>query len=273
MPEFKAPADRLDRIDYSAKGIRLIDGAKFLVRTPQLMEHFLTSTPAAAGFTATDTGGGTAFATGATTPGGAAIGVTAGTTNNAGELGGTTIAWQPSTQAGSNGPSGTALMVLEVRAKFVGTTTATDGDFYIGWADNKTYTNSLPYVTSTTSTFTTSVPSDFAGFGYSSIATSGVAFQAGGNPIFAVTTIANTDTATALSAGGVVVKDSLYHIYRVELDILGNASFYIDDVFKGSVALACTAATLYTPYINVVAKNTHVHTATVDYVHVGATLV
>src|SRR5439155_19114552 len=107
--------------------------------------------------------------------GGALVDGTGATTNNGEELAGKGVIWQPSTM-GTPGP-----LVLEVRAKFVGATTAKDGDYYLGFADAVTYTNSLPYVLSAASAFTTSAPVEFAGFGYSSIPSSGSMFNSGGN--------------------------------------------------------------------------------------------
>lgn len=252
-------------VTYTGKSLRLTRGARPELRSPYIFDHFAYGAGAfnsqvPQNLVTTETGAATPFACGAT---GAtvAIGVTGGTTNNAQELAGKLVGWNPSTMGVNE------RLVLEVRAKFVAATTATDGDFYIGFADAVTYTNSLPYVFSAASAFTTSVPTEFVGFGYSSIATSGALFQAGGNVIGMVTSKADVNAVAATTS--LSVKDSSFHIYRLELDSAGNASFFIDDLSAGSVALAVTANTAFTPYINAVAKASHALTATLDWVFVG----
>src|SRR5438132_1344270 len=102
----------------------------------------------------TETGAATPYAPSTTTVGGALIAVTGGTTNNAEELAGKAVIWQPSTMGILTFPP-TGPLVFECRAKFVGTTTAKDGDYYIGFADAVTYTNGLPYVVGASSLLTT----------------------------------------------------------------------------------------------------------------------
>lgn len=277
-------ADRNLRATYDMKSIRLTGGAHIEQRSPAYFDHFLGATGTLANaipqmYSANQAGAGTLFVGAATNLSGLLIGATAGTTNNAIELGVTNVAYKASTMAvvGTQGR-----MWMECRAKFVGTTTASDGDFYIGWADAVTYTNSLPFVISTTSTVTTSVPQEFAGFGYSSIPTSGNLFNSGGNNFIGIMTEkANVVVSPAIAAASQgatgattnTAKDSNFHIYRVELDDSGNAAFYLDDVFCGFVASAMTASTAVTPYVNAVAKNSHVNTATLDWLAWGADFV
>ena len=261
-------SDQGEQVIFTGKSIRMVGGGAFFSHTPTLFSHFEEGAGAINSwvpqkFVTTETGAATPFALGAT---GASvlIAVTGGTTNNGEELAGKRVSWVPST-SGILGK-----LSLEVRAKFVGATTATDGDFYLGFADAVTFTNSLPYVISAASAFTTSVPTEFAGFGYSSIPTSGTLYSASGNYIGIVTEKA-ASAAAVLSTG--VVKDSLFHVYRVELDSSGNATFFLDDAKVGVTLLAVTAATALTPYIVANAKNTHAHTATIDYIHVKGDLV
>jgi hypothetical protein len=206
----------------------------------------------------TETGTGTPFAPGAT--GGTYLtGVTGGTTNNGEEVAGKGVLWVPSTMGG---------IVLECRAKFDGATTATDGDFYLGLNDAVTETNSLPYVVSAASALTTHAPTDGAFFAYTSIATSGSLFLADGNHIGMITSKADVDTVTAPSRS--VVKDSEFHVYRLEIDAAGNCAFLIDGNSIGSVAVGLTPSVALTPYICAVAKNSHTNTATLDYLYVAA---
>jgi len=120
------------------------------------------------------------------------------------------------------------------------------------------------------SLLTASLPVEFAGFGYSSIPTSGVLYAASANFIGIVTEINSVAPVLKSTA---VAKDSLFHIYRVELDASSNASFFIDDNYVGGTALATTAATALTPYVVAIAKNSHAQTATLDYCFVGGDLV
>ncbi len=259
-------SDRTTYMEYK-RGIRLRSGGRLEQRAPGILDHFAYGAGAfnshvPQNWVTTETGAATPFAPGAT---GAtvAIGVTGATTNNGQELAGKLVGWNPSTMAAD------APLVLEVRAKFVGTTTATDGDFAIGFADAVTYASSLAYVVSAASALTTSVPTEFCGFYYSSIPTSGTLFLAGGNPVGAITTKAGTDTINTTG----VVKDSSFHIYRIELDAAGGATFYIDDTRVLSVPAAVTANTALVPYIAAIAKNSHAHTATIDYIFVGGDVV
>jgi hypothetical protein len=239
-------------------------GGHIIMREPQIMEHFQGSQSVAATgiFKTTETGAATPFAASTSVEGGAAVAVTGATTNNAEEMGGFNVGWVPSSQANSR-------LVFECRASFVGATTPTDGDFYLGLANANTYASGLSYVITATSTFTTKAPVEFAGFGYTSIATSGVFFLSGGNPIVALSEKSSGTPATTAST---MVKDSLMHTYRVEVDAAGNAFYFIDDAGVGVQAAAVTAATALTPYVGAICKASHALTASVDYIYVGGNL-
>ena len=252
-----------DRIDLDSKTLRLINGGRLECRAPPIFDHFAYGAGAfnshvPQNWVTTETGTGTPFAPGASGIT-VATGASGGVTNNAEELAGKNVCWNPSTMGDK------VHLVCEARFKAVGTTTATAGDFYFGLADAVTYTSSLPYVVSAASALTTSVPTEFVGFAYSSIPTSGALYSASGNLIGAVTTISNADTVSASTK----VKDSNYHIYRVEIDSVGNAHFYYDDENVMNVAAAVTANTALTPYLVAIAKDSKVHTITLDYLYVG----
>jgi hypothetical protein len=204
----------------------------------------------------TETGAATPFAVNATV-GSELVCVTGATTDNGQELAGKKVGWNPSTMDG---------ITLIVRAKFVAATTATDGDICIGFNDAVTETNSLAYVVSTASALTTHAPTDHASFYYSSIPTSGALYSASGNVWGFVTTKASTDTVTAPSTAS--VKDSSYHVFRLDIDSSGNATYHIDGVHVGTVASAVTANIPYTPYIACIAKNSHALTGTIDFIGV-----
>jgi hypothetical protein len=259
--------DRGSSMEYRKKHLKLLQGSRLEQRAPAIFDHFAYGAGAfnshvPQNWVGTETGAATPFAPGAT-GGTYAIGVTGATTNNAQELAGKGVLWTPSTMATNQ------RLVLEVRAKAVGATEPLDGDFTIGLADAVTYTNGLAYVVSAASALTTHAPTEFCGFYYSSIPTSGALFASGGNYIGAITSKAAVDTVTASSK----VKDSSFHIYRIELDAAGNAAFYYDDEKVMSVAAAITAATALTPYIAGIAKASHALTVTLDYIFVGGDLV
>lgn len=207
----------------------------------------------------TETGAATPYAPSASVVGGALVGVTGATTNNAEELAGKGVIWNPSTQGG---------LVFEVRLKAVAATTPTDGDLYFGLADAVTYTNGLPYVSSAASALTTNVPSNFAGFAYTSIATSGALFLTGGNHFGFVTSKADVDTVTAPTVS--VVKDSNYRTFRIECNATADCTFYIDGVQVGVVPAAFTANTAMTPYLTAIAKNSHALTVTIQRLMIAA---
>lgn len=244
------------------KEVRLT-GRGIINRAPYIFDHFAYGAGALnshvpQNWVTTETGAATPFAPGAT--GGTYLtGVTGATTNNAQEVAGKGVLWVPSTMGG---------IVLEVRAKFVAATTATDGDIRIGLHDAVTETNGLAYVVSAASALTTHAPTDAAGFYYTSIATSGALFQSGGNPWGFVNSINDVDTVTAPSLAK--VKDSSFHIFRLEIDTAGNAVHYIDGDLVGTVPLAVTPTIALTPYIAIIAKNSHALTGTIDYVYVAA---
>jgi hypothetical protein len=259
---------RVDQLEADSQDL-ILNSGRTLIRSPYIMEHFCGGGVAINSwapkiFTCTETGAATPFALGATGDT-VAIGVTGGTTNNAQEIAGTLVGWKPSTMATK------AKLVFEMRAKFVGATEPLDGDMYFGFGDAVTYTNSLPYVVSAASALTTHVPTEFVGFAYSSIATSGALFLTGGNHWGFVSSKASVDTVTAPSVS--VVKSSVFRTFRIELDSSSNAAFFIDGQHVGSVAAATTATVALTPYVNMVAKASHTNTGTIDYIFVGGDVV
>lgn len=253
--------------------VRLRNGSRLERRTDEIFDHFNTGAGALNSavpqhWVNTQAGSGTLFVSGAGA-GSYAVGVSGATTDNAVELAGKKLGWNCSTRC----TLASDRMVLEVRAKFVGTTAATDGDFLIGFGDAVTQASSLAYVVSAASAVTTGAPTEFVGFYYSSIPTSGALYGASGNAIGAISSIAGTDTVTALvsqDTRAAIVKDSTIRIFRLEVDSAANATFFIDDVYCGYIAAAYTANTEMTPYIAVIAKNSHAHTATIDYISVSA---
>jgi len=260
-------ANFLDRVELANQDIKT--KGRVLSIGPSIFDHFAYGAGAfnshvPQNWVTTETGAATPYAPGAT-GNTVATAVTGGTTNNGEEFAGKNVCWTPSLMGANQ------RLVLEVRAKFVGTTTAADGDFYLGFANAVTFTNSLPYVVSAASALTTSAPVEFAGFGYSSIPTSGTLFNASGNNFMGMITEKSSVAGTVLSSA--VAKDSNFHVFRVEMDSAANTTFILDGNVVGTQAAATTAATALTPYIVAIAKNSHTHTATVDYVFVGGDIV
>lgn len=89
---------------------------------------------------------------------------------------------------------------------------------------------------------------------------------------------ASTNThlyAVAVNAGGspqsvalgVDVDTAKYHTYRVEIDALGNANFFIDGLQVGTILLAVATTALLTPGVNMFSEATSAsQTLLIDYV-------
>ena len=82
--------------------------------------------------------------------------------------------------------------------------------------------------------------------------------------IGAVAVIADTD-GTVIDSGS-VAADGVYHIYRVEIDDLGNVNFYVDGVGVGSQALGITTTTALCVYVGLINREVAANTADVDYI-------
>lgn len=260
----KKMSDQGKVLDFDGKDIRMRNGARILPRGPALFSHFLegVAATATAGFTATSTGG-TVFTSAAGAEGGQMLAVGGAVNGNADELAGFKLNWKPSTMATRKPIS------METRVKF--TSTSSVGEFVIGWSGTVAPASSLAYAVSATSTLTTSVPSEFAGFVFSSTATSGTAFTTGGNPFSLLTTKADVDTITR-SQNEVIHATAVFHTFRVDIDVNGTALFFIDDKYKGMVNTAVTPTVALTPYIGAVARSATAVTTAVDYLFAGADL-
>jgi hypothetical protein len=245
---------------YPTKNIRLPNGVRIEQRrNPEIHEHFCDGAGAINSwvpqpFVTTEAGSGTIWV-GNATAGSYLVGVTGATTDNAQELAGKKVGWNPSTMGG---------IYIEARFKTIGATTATDGDCYFGFSDAVTESNSLPYVVGATSALTTHAPTSAALFAYSSIATSGSLASVWGT----ITTKADVDVVSAPLFTS--TKDSSFHIFRLEIGSAGECSFFYDDVLLKYLSTGATANIEYTPYLCHVAKNSHAVTTTVDYITVGA---
>jgi hypothetical protein len=107
---------------------------------------------------------------------------------------------------------------------------------------------------------------EFAGFAYSSVATSGALF----GTVAGLTIKAGTGTLTTLK--NAPADPTAFHIYRVEVDVNGTVALFIDDKFAGQVNAGVTPSVALTPYFDCVGQNSHNATMTIDYVFVGGDL-
>lgn len=136
------------------------------------------------------------------------------------------LCWQINRQA-SGDP-----LIAEVRWKAGATITASE--YWVGLTDAAPDTD--PIALSTTSTFTTSVPSDGLYMGYSATPTSGAAFTSGGNQHTMIGI--NNDTNTIITTGGGAFAASTYYTYRFECDVTGVSRAYINGTLIGTTTAA-----------------------------------
>jgi hypothetical protein len=128
---------------------------------------------------------------------------------------------------------------------------------------------------SATSTFTTSLPTDFAGFVYSATPSSGVLNLAGTTSNYFGVINSCNDTDVVASTG--VINDLKFHIFKVEVNSAGDCTYYVDDVqvYKQLYVASTTGVTPTVPLcasfaLGDVGQTTT--TAYIDYFHVGGAL-
>lgn len=208
-------------------------------------------------FTLTEEGTTTAAATYGTGLGGTAVITSDDVAAKTDQLT-TGLCWQPDRQ-----PSGYPL-IAEVRWKTGATITASE--YWIGLTDAAPDTD--PIALSTSSTFTTSVPTDGVYMGYSATPTSGAAFTTGGNKHTAIAIKADANTlgtsfSTPVVAG--VFAANTYYIYTFEMDADGTTRFYIDGALVGTQSAAVTATVPLCLMICASPRTTVSAAITVDY--------
>ena len=141
----------------------------------------------------------------------------------------TGLNWQANRQATG------APLIFQCRWKSGATITASE--YWIGLTDAAPDTD--PIALSTTSTFTTSVPSDGVYMGYSATPTSGAAFTTGGNLHTALAF--KGDANTLVGTGGGVFAANTFYTYRIEVDADGTARYYLNGTLLFTQATALTA--------------------------------
>jgi len=128
---------------------------------------------------------------------------------------------------------------------------------FIGFSDAITTAVDLIPITYATTTLTTTA-ANAAGFFTDKDATT--------NRLMACTVKANTD-GTLIEAGDLPV-DAAYHIYRVEIDALGNVYFYYDGALVGTQLLGITTSTALCAIVSLINREGSANTLDIDYIRV-----
>lgn len=127
---------------------------------------------------------------------------------------------------------------------------------FFGLVDAKSYaTTVIPFSISAT-TVTSNVTGDGIGWLFDTAATS-VTW----NPVAAKATVANT-----LSFNGPAPVAATFDILQIAVDTLGNAEFFVNDQFKGSLANALTATVRLCPMFSLQCVGAANRNANADYV-------
>lgn len=242
---------------YDAKSVEGVNGARGkLFRANELMEHFNTFTTLPAPWTLTEDGTPVSAAAYGAGLGGTAVLTTDDVAAKQESITGPLL-WQADRQ-----PTGVPL-VFECKVQLGATITSVE--LWCGFTD--AVADTAPYALSSTSTFTTSVPTDAALVGFSTTPTSGAAYTAGGNNHVAIATIADSNQVVATGRGAFAA--STYYTYRVEIDSAGNVAFFVDHQFLGGAGLAITPTVPLCPIVTVIPRTTSERIATIDYIYVG----
>lgn len=256
--------DKGYRLEADAKDIRGINGAEIYTRAPQFFDHFLLPQTMATNWVSTVTGTTPTFAILNAGMGGVAEQLTSATS---GDSIVSTLIQSGSTGSGFN-PSKNALerpISFEARV-ILGQTSACE--VFMGFLDSGARATSINYALSATSTFGTSTAADGVAVGYSSVPTSGNAFLTGGNPFVVASSIAGVDSVASTG----LVADTSYHVFRIEVDVNGNATVIIDDKIVKYVGGALTANTNIYPFFQTTTRGAATKKTDIDYVLVSAGL-
>lgn len=153
-------------------------------------------------------------------------------------------------------------IIAEVKWKTGSTITASE--YWVGLTDAAPDTD--PIALSTTSTFTTSVPTDGIYMGYSATPTSGAAYTAAGNQ-HTIISIKGDANAIVATTGSTFVA-ATYYVYRFELAYDGSCKVYKDNVLLTTV----TGLTTTVPYALMVCatpRTTVSAAISVDYIGIS----
>lgn len=106
----------------------------------------------------------------------------------------------------------------------------------------------------------TSTASDAVGFSYDTGAA---------NDTWYLTGVKDNIDATVVNTGEAPAAAGTWTTLRVVVDITGNATFFIDGVYKGAVADAITATDDVTPVIALETRSENIVSLDCDYIHVS----
>jgi hypothetical protein len=218
-----------------------------------LFSHFNQGATIPPGFTLTEDGTPSAAATYGTGLGGTAVLSSEAAAAKQECLTGTGLNWQANRQ-----PTGQPLYAA---FKLQLGSTITTVEVWCGITD--AVADTAPIALSSTSTFTTSVPTDGVYMGFSTTPTSGAAFTTGGNQHTAISIATNTDAVVA--TGGGAFAASTYYIYEFEVDYNGTCRYYVDGQLLGTKVTALDPTKPLTPIATVIPRTTSARVMTVDY--------
>ena len=149
--------------------------------------------------------------------------------------------------------------MFEARVRF--NTIVTTGAINLGLVDAGTYTAS-PWTLSGTTLADHANVADGVAFLYDTDATTVtirlVSTKAGTVGTLAAGTMVDT---------GIAPTVDVFHLYTIRCDTSGNANFYIDDIYRGSIPAAFTTTTALEPFVGVGNRDNSTNEAiAIDYI-------
>ncbi len=234
-------------------GYNRLSGARY---DNTFFTHFNAGTTIPAGLTLTEEGTTTAAATYGAGVGGRAVITSDDVAAKSDQLT-TGLLWQVDRQIVGQ--------PLYAAVKWKAGATITASEYWIGLTDNNPDTD--PIALSTTSTFTTSVPTDGVYMGYSATPTSGSAFTTGGNQHTAIAIKADANTIVA--TGGGAFAASTDYIYEFEVDSNGTCRYYVNGTLLGTQTAALTVTVPLCLMVCVTPRTTVSAAISVDYMGIS----
>lgn len=159
---------------------------------------------------------------------------------------------------GLNWKAESGQLVFEARVKPVSSVASVA--YFVGFTDVLATSTLEEPATISGTTYTTNA-TDAVGFLYDTAAT---------DDYWKLVGVKNDVDATHVDSGVAPVADTAVKL-RIELSTAGVASFYINDVLKGTLSEAVTASVALTPIVSVMARTTTSKSIDVDYIHVSKT--
>jgi len=249
--------DRGKFVEWNKKSEeRSVDSRSRLARANEVFEHFNNSVAVPPSLVYTTEGGAPTAVTYGTGLGGEFVTTTDDVAGKSNSLNSQGLNWQANRQ-----PEDQPL-VFECRWK---ADTSTTAEYWFGITDALVDTD--PIALSTTSTFTTSVPTDGVWMGYAATPSSGDAFTTGGNQHTSIAIKTNANTIVATGGGAFIINT--YYTYRIEVDSTGAAVYFLDGQFHSKKAAALAANVPLGLVVAIVPRTTTSIIGTVDYIYLG----